>query len=138
MRKIDEQSRAALLDCLRRTYDRLCVADGGPGSGNFGHGGRPGEIGGSSSSGGGATEKSGEKKAKRYTKEEIEKMPLAKLRKESERLSAVYYKSGLSGIHFGNTPPEKAAQLLTAQATTPQLRKSLASVQRKLAKAGLL
>lgn len=136
MRKIDEQSRAALLDCLRRTYDKLCVMDGGPGSGNFGHGGRPGELGGSSPSGTGApSAKSGGQSTKRYSKAEIEAMPLSKLRKETAKVATAYYKSGLSGVYFGNTPPEKAAEMLTAQSSPAQLKKALASMQKKMATA---
>lgn len=45
-----------LADLLRRNTSGAWAADGGPGSGNFGHGGRPGQIGGS---GKGGTQKIG-------------------------------------------------------------------------------
>lgn len=41
----------AVID-LYNTFENRGVTDGGPGSGNFGHGGRPGQRGGSSSKGG--------------------------------------------------------------------------------------
>lgn len=48
-------SREKALNHLRALYVNVEDAKGGPGSGNFGHEGRPGMVGGSSSDGGGST-----------------------------------------------------------------------------------
>ena len=62
------------------------TTDGGPGSGNFGHSGRPGEIGGSGGGGGNNTKKSSEKKSSSKSKPNLNgsKFPNSKDKAEEE------------------------------------------------------
>lgn len=77
---------------------------------------------------------SGQKKAenKFYTKSELEKMSLSELRNNTKSLAEKYYKSGKSGISFGDTNVTQAAEKLTANASRTALTKDYMSMKKKL------
>ena len=58
----------------------------------------------------------------------------AELREVATKLATEYYESGLSGIHFGNTSPRRAAELLVAQGTPASLRRDIYAMQKRLNK----
>lgn len=74
------------------------------------------------------------KQSKTYTKSELEKLSLQKLRKETEKMASEWYASGKSGISFGNVSPDTAANLLASQGTRNSLTKDYMALKKKLGK----
>ena len=69
---------------------------------------------------------------KGYYREELESMSLENLRKVAEKLAVAYYKSGKSGISFGNSTPEEAAKILAMTGSKTSLIRDILSMQRRL------
>lgn len=90
------ESRTRSLKDIRARVSTLKVA-GGPGSGNFGHEGRPGEVGGSTEGGGaGVPAGSAESKGTGKTKHDSEKVQLAlKMKSEGATLAQIKKETGL-------------------------------------------
>lgn len=70
--------------------------------------------------------------AKPPHKENLDKMSLPQLRKLAKETATEYYRSGLSGISFGEHEVEKAADLLANQGSRTSLKKDIRSMQKKL------
>lgn len=71
--------------------------------------------------------------AKKLTAKDLDGMSTAKLRKLAKENAVEYYKSGLSGISFGNHDVEKAAEALTENASRTSLKKDILAMQKKMA-----
>lgn len=67
---------------------------------------------------------------------DLDKMSLPQLRKVARDLATEYYKSGESGISFGATSPEDAAQALAVQGSRTSLKKDIKALRKKLKKGG--
>lgn len=68
-----------------------------------------------------------------FTKSQLEKMNIEKLRKETSALAKRYYASGKSGISFGGANPDEVAEKLSANASRSSLIKDYMSMKKKLA-----
>lgn len=71
---------------------------------------------------------------KKVTEKDLDSMSLGDLRKLAKEKAAEYYKSGLSGISFGSHDMDKAAELLTQNASRTSLKKDIISIQKKMSK----
>ena len=69
---------------------------------------------------------------KTYTGKELDEMSIAKLRKLAEKTAVDYYKSGASGISFGNASVEDVAKRLAMQGSKTSLKKDILAMQKKL------
>lgn len=59
-------------------------------------------------------------------------MSLENLRKVAAKLAIAYYKSGKSGISFGNSAPEEVAKILAMSGSKTSLIRDIVSMQKKL------
>lgn len=66
------------------------------------------------------------------TKSELEKMSLTQLRAETKELAKEYYSSGKSGISFGNSDTDKAAEMLSRGAGKNALIKDYMSLKKRV------
>lgn len=73
-------------------------------------------------------------KAKEITAKNLDRMSLGDLRKLATETATEYYKSGMSGISFGNTDVEKAAKMLAAKGSRISLKKDILSMRKKMKK----
>ncbi len=69
---------------------------------------------------------------KHYTRKQLEELNLNELKKIAEIKATNYYKSGKSGISFGNASEEEAAKNLVSIGSKTSLIKDIMSIQRKL------
>lgn len=60
---------------------------------------------------------------------DLEKMSLPNLRKLAKKTATEYYRSGLSGISFGEHEIEKAAEALANQGNRTSLKKDIRSMK---------
>lgn len=68
-----------------------------------------------------------------YTKTELDKMPISKLRAETNNLAKKYYSSGRSGISFGGADTHTVADKLTENASRTSLTKDYMSLKKAVA-----
>lgn len=73
-----------------------------------------------------------QKPQKQYTKKQLQEMPLEELREKTEKLAETWYKSGKSGISFGDKDPEEAAKTLAKSGSRSSLVKDYYSLQAKV------
>ncbi len=72
------------------------------------------------------------KKAQKLSERNLEKMRLPELRKLAEETALEYYKSGKSGISFGETDPKNVAKQLAMFGSRTSLKKDIRSMRKKL------
>ena len=75
---------------------------------------------------------------KTYTKKQLDEMNLAELRKTAEETALKYYKSGISGISFGNANMKDVAHTLAKQGSATSLKKDIMAMQKKMKSANVL
>lgn len=73
-------------------------------------------------------------KVKTYTKSQFDGLSVNELRKIAEKTAVAYYKSGASGISFGNVNIEDVAKQLAKQGTATSLKKDILAMQKKMNK----
>lgn len=73
-----------------------------------------------------------QKPQKQYTKKQLKEMPLEELREKTEKLAETWYKSGKSGISFGDKNPEEVAKTLAKSGSRSSLVKDYYSLQAKV------
>lgn len=71
---------------------------------------------------------------KTYTKKQLDNMSGKQLRKLAEKTAEDYYKSGKSGISFGDADIKEAARKMAEQGTEASLKKDILAMQKKMNK----
>ena len=74
------------------------------------------------------------KQESRITAKSLDNMSLDKLRSLAEKTAIEYYKSGASGISFGNSSVEHVAKVLAQKGSKTSLKRDILSMQRALNK----
>lgn len=69
---------------------------------------------------------------KKNTAKELDNMSLTDLQKLTEKTAIEYYKSGISGINFGDRNVEDVAKQLAKQGSKTSLKKDILSMQKKM------
>lgn len=70
--------------------------------------------------------------SKKLTAKDLDRMSLKELRTLTQKIAAEYYKTGKSGISFGEYDVEKAAELLVQGSSRASLKKDILAIQRKM------